>query len=159
MSIKPLSSDDITTYMNGDCTIMKYMELSKYRNINDIFWGSRYVFLLYPISSNYGHWVLISKLNNNIIEVFDSYGIFIDNEYKYGTQKVPKYLSDLMIKSPKNIKLFYNEIQFQKFDTEYCGYHCVCRAYYSSITLKKYQSLLKNQNNPDNFVYKFVMKL
>ncbi len=157
-SVKPLSSVDITNYMNNDCTIMKYKELTKYNNLRDIFWHSRYVFLLYPISETFGHWVLVS-LNGNNVEVYDSYGIYPDQEDKHGTKKMPKYLSDLMIKSPSNIKLSYNDIQQQKWDTNYCGYHCLTRAYHIRMMLNKYNSMLKNTGNPDQYVYNFVMNL
>lgn len=157
--VKPLSSDDITRYMNYDCSIMKYMELAKYNRITDIFWHSRYVFLLYPITETFGHWVLLMKTNNNAIEVYDSYGIYIDREHEHGTKKVPKYLSDLLINSPSNIKLSYNDIRQQKWNTNYCGYHCISRAYHSSMSLDKYNSMLKNSGNPDEYVYNFVVNL
>jgi hypothetical protein len=157
--VKPLSSIDITKYMNNDCTIMKYEELDKYNNLRDIFWNSRYVFLLYPITPLYGHWVLVSLHNNNV-EIYDSFGLYPDTEDQHGTKKMPKYLSDLMIKSPSNIKLSYNDIQQQAWDTNYCGYHACCRAYHSNMKLDKYNSMLKNSGiTPDEYVYNFVMNL
>ena len=156
--VKALSSDDITSYMKNDCTIMKYEELDRYNNLRDIFWHSRYVFLLYPITETFGHWVLVSLHNNNV-EVYDSFGIFIDTEHEHGTRAMPKYLSDLLIKSPSNIKLSYNSVRQQVWDTNYCGYHCLSRAFNIRMKLDKYNDMLKNTNNPDEYVYNFVMNL
>ena len=157
--VKALSSVDITNYMGGDCSIMKYEELDKYNNLRDIFWHSRYVFLLYPITETFGHWVLVT-LNGNNVEIYDSFGIQIDDEYKHGTRKMPRYLSELMIKSPSNIKLSYNSVKQQAWNTNYCGYYCICRAFNLNMKLDKYNSMLKNSGvTPDEFVYRFVLNL
>jgi len=150
MNIKPLSDEDINKYMNNDSTIILY------KDINDLFINSSNVFILYPITSNFGHWVLLLKRNDNYIEFFDSYGIFTDEEYKHGAHIKKKYLSSLLIKSNPNIKLFYNEIQYQKWNTNYCGYHCVVRALNKNKTLKQYQTVLNNEPDPDNYVYSLL---
>ena len=154
--VKPLSGNDIMKFMNNDATIILYDNLRNYKNINDVFLKSSNVFILYPITSNFGHWVLLLKRNNNYIEFFDSYGIFTDEEYKHGARIKNKYLSSLLIKSNPDIKLYYNEIQYQKWNTNYCGYHCVVRALNKDKTLKQYQTILNNESNPDNFVYSLL---
>lgn len=156
MNVKPLSGKDIYNIMKGNCKILPYENLKDYKDIYDIFDKSNFVFLLYPISNNFGHWVLLMK-NNNIIEFFDSYGIFTDMEYKYGTKKTPKYLSSLLIKSNPKYKLYYNEIQFQEWGTNYCGYYCVVRALFNYLSLKKFQKMLKDKNNPSEYVYNYLL--
>lgn len=159
MSVKPLSGNDIKQKMNNDCVILPYEKLSEYKDINKLFWLSKNVFLLYPISENFGHWVLLLKRDSNIIECFDSYGIYPDMEYKHGAKKTPKYLSDLLIKSRPDIKLYYNEKQFQKWNTNYCGYYCIYRAVNSNTKLKNIQKILENQVNPDNYVYEKIITM
>lgn len=156
MDVKPLSGDDIKKYMNDDCLILPYEDLKNYNNINDVFNISDYVFLLYPISENYGHWVLLMKYGNNI-EFFDSYGIFTDMEYKYGVKKTPKYLSSLLINSNPKYKLYYNEKRYQDWNTNFCGYYCILRALNSNLSLKKFQKILDNEGDASNFVYMLLL--
>jgi hypothetical protein len=156
MDVKPLSGKDIKKFMNDECLILPYEDLKYYYNINDVFNTSNYVFLLYPISQNYGHWVLLMKYGNNI-EFFDSYGIFTDMEYKYGVKKTPKYLSLLLINSNSKYKLYYNEKRYQEWNTNYCGYFCIVRALNSNKTLKQFQKILDNEKDVSNFVYMLLL--
>ena len=152
MNINPLSGKDIKMYMNDNCLILPYLQLQNYNNIDDIFNINKYVFILYPIGDNFGHWVLLMDRGNNI-EVFDSYGIYPDMEYKHGTDKTPKYLSRLLINSNKSKKLYYNEIQFQEWNTNYCGYYCIYRALNSKLSLKQFQDMLLDVSDPSKYIY------
>lgn len=156
MDVLPLSSQDIKKFMNDDCLILPYEDLKNYKDINDVFNTTDYVFLLYPISKNYGHWVLLMNVDNRI-EFFDSYGIFTDMEYKYGTKRTPKYLSSLLIKSNPKYKLYYNEIQFQEWNTNYCGYFCVVRALNSKMSLRNFQKNLSDNYDPSQYVYNLLL--
>jgi len=156
MDVKPLSGLDIKNYMNNDCLILPYEKLDEYKDINDVFNESNYVFLLYPITENYGHWVLLMRTGRRI-EFFDSYGIFTDQEYKFGVKRTPKYLSMLLIKSNPKYKLYYNEKRFQEWNTNYCGYYCVIRALNSNKSLKEFQNILSNVSDPSFFVYTLLL--
>ena len=156
MDVKPLSGKDIKFFMNGDCVILPYENLVYYKNIDDVFNTSNFIFLLYPIKENYGHWVLLMKINNRI-EFFDSYGIFTDMEYKYGAKKTPKYLSKLLINSNPKYKLYYNEKQYQKWNTNYCGYYCVLRAFNYKKSLSNFQNILDKYKNTDKYVYDLLL--
>ena len=156
MDVKPLSGLDIKKFMNGDCVILPYENLVNYKKIDDVFSNSNFVFLLYPIKENYGHWVLLMNVRNRI-EFFDSYGIFTDMEYKYGTKRTPKYLSALLIKSNPKYKLYYNEKRYQEWNTNYCGYYCVIRALNYNKTLKQFQNILDREYNSDLYVYNLLM--
>lgn len=158
-NVKRLSGTDLIKYMNGDAKIILYDQLQTYDSIDGVFWDSPNVFLLYPVQSrNSGHWCALRKRGYRKIEIFDSYGIFVDEEEEHGAMPYEKYLSQLLIKSPKDIKLYYNEIPFQKMNAETCGYHCIS-FFKHNMPMKQYQQFLLKKEDPDKYVYNYVMNL
>ncbi len=69
-----LSEDDIRKLI-GNVPIMRYPELEKFSNPDEMFKGHRAVVLLFLTENqNNGHWLAV--LNHpDQIEVFDSYGV------------------------------------------------------------------------------------
>lgn len=69
-----LSEDDIRKLI-GNVPIMRYPELEKFSNPDEMFKGHRAVVLLFLTENqDNGHWLAV--LNHpNQIEVFDSYGV------------------------------------------------------------------------------------
>lgn len=157
--MKPLSGRDIMNLMNDDCVIMKYVDLDQYKSLDSLFWKSRFIFLLYPVNSNKdGHWTLVMKRKAKDIDIFDSYGFFPDTQKDNGAMDYHKYLSDLLIRSPKDIKIYYNEIKYQDDMSNACGYYCVLRAWNAHMSNKKFQNILNNEKpDTDQFVYDVVM--
>lgn len=157
--MKPLSGTDIESLMNNDCKIMKYNDLDEYKSLDSIFWDSRFIFLLYPVKSeNNGHWCLLMKRKPKVIDIFDSYGFFPDTQNENGAMDYKKYLSNLLIRSPKDIKIYYNENRYQSENSNACGYYCVLRAWNQQMTDKQFQKMLDDEKpHTDNFVYDIVM--
>lgn len=158
--VQALSGRDIINMMDGNAKIMKYNDLDKYKNLNSVFWDSKYVFLLYPVvSQNNGHWTLLMKRKPKEVDIFDSYGFFPDTIKDNGGMNYHKYLSDLLIRSPKDIKIYYNENKYQAYNTNFCGHYCLLRAYNNNLSSKQFQKLLDKQgDNVDKYVYDMVME-
>lgn len=131
----PLGDDDIRRYLPNS-KIMKYSDLSKYNNIEDLLKKNKdYAFILYEDSPNKGHWVSILRYDP-YIEYFDSYGgkvddplnwISKDQRKKLGQDK--KLLSKLFDKT--KLKVIYNPINYQEDNMtkniNTCGRHSVFR--------------------------------
>jgi len=130
---EPLGDDDIRRYL-PNAKIMKYSELARYNNIDELLPKDKdYAIILYEDSPNKGHWTAILKYKP-YIEYFDSYGGKPDNplnwvptaeKIKLGANK--KLLSGLLDKYSGEV--VYNPTKFQGDgnDINTCGRHCVFR--------------------------------
>ena len=148
-----LGDDDIRQYL-PNATILKYSDLCKYNDIDEIIPNEKdYAIILYEDSPNRGHWTCICKLNNNI-EFFDSYGGKIDNplnwtpieQRKQLNEDVP-YLSNLIDKS--NYDAIYNDVKYQgmKGGINTCGRHVINRLLYMlklSLNSRDYYKLMEH---------------
>lgn len=156
----PFSSEDILNAVDGETKIVKYCDIHKFRNIDELLRPYNSVVILYQTKPNYGHWVCL-HLNNGILEFFDPYGKIIDSQLehidpnfrKVSYQDFP-YLSKLMLDSP--YKLIYNKAPLQKQNSSVssCGRHCAMRLILRDMPLLEYQNILlsKGGNNPDDKV-------
>ena len=148
---KALSGSDITKLLNGKTKIIKYSELAKINDINELLFGYNSCVILILTKENFGHWVCLTKHDTNL-EFFDSYGHFIDDPvyFKQNTayfrhknnQDFP-HLTWLLLKT--DYDLSYNEIPFQKSEPNIatCGRHVVCRIMNKKMNLYDYHKVLK----------------
>lgn len=129
----PMGDDDIHFYLPKS-KVIKYSELSRYNNIDNLLNKEKdCAFILYEDSPNCGHWTCITKMKG-VISYFDSYGKKVDNPLNW-TSKLEniklkqnrKLLSELLNRCPYKVE--YNPIKYQsdnKFkDINSCGRHCV----------------------------------
>lgn len=154
---KALSGSDIIKLLNGRTRVIKYSELSKIYDINELLFGLNSCVILILSKENYGHWVCITR-NNNVIEFFDSYGYFIDDPiYFKNTSKYFRKINDqdyphltyLLLKASNENIITYNELKFQKLEKNIstCGRHVVCRIKYKKLNLYDYYNFLKSIDN------------
>lgn len=154
---KALSGSDIQKLLNGSTRVIKYSELSKINDLNQLLFGYNSCVILILSKENYGHWVCITR-SGNILEFFDSYGYFVDdpiyfkNTSKYfrkvNGQDFP-HLTSLFLIAANEYVITYNELHFQKMSPNIstCGRHVVCRIKYKNLDLYKYYDFLKSIDN------------
>ena len=150
---EPMGDDDIRKYF-PNAKIMKYAELSKYSDISQLLPRPKtFFFLLYEREPNVGHWVLVSRYNDNgldTLEFFCSYGSKVDApllwtpigmRVQLGQDK--PLLSMLFDKS--KLRVVYNPIQFQskKSPISTCGAYDTLRA----SELQKHNTTLEEFND------------
>jgi len=154
---KAISGGDILKLLNGKTRVIKYSELAKINNINELLFGYDSCVILILSKQNYGHWVCITR-RDNILEFFDSYGFFIDDdEYFKRTSKYCRkmfgqdypHLTYLFLTADPEYKITYNEIRFQKMSpyVSTCGRHVICRIIYKNMDLYDYYNFLKSIDN------------
>lgn len=173
----PLSSSDIKKIFNKKIKIILYSDLSKYKTIEDVLKPHNKVMILYYWESpneegegNYfGHWVCFFKNNKNMIEVFNSFGGYIDDtlkqidkDFREDNNEDFKYLTNLLydycIKT--NDKVVYNAKQLQaKVDTATCGRWCCYRMLRNDLSIIEFNRLFKNLKTNDNKICKITNKL
>jgi len=156
-----LSNNDIKILV-PDCVIMLYKDLSKFNNINELFNISNNVVILYETKLNYGHWCcIINRINN--YEVFDSYGLFPDEELKFidklfrtkNNMRYP-YLSYLLLDTNKPIEYNKDQLQQYKKGVNTCGRFVCERIIKKKMNIdefvKYYKSFKDISFNPDDVV-------
>lgn len=131
----PLGDDDIRYYL-PNAKIMKYSDLKKYNNIEDLLKHNKdFVVLLVEDSPNKGHWISVLRYDP-YIEYFDSYGGKVDEPLNWisKNQRIKlnqdkKLLSNLFNKT--KMKVIYNPIDYQEDnmnkDINTCGRHTIFR--------------------------------
>lgn len=163
---KPLSDADIREFLDHPM-ILKYSDLANYPTLHDVLpeVGS-YCFLLYESSLNNGHWTVILRPEEGIVEYFDSYGGYVDdplrwtdNSTQVGLGVSKPYLSILLRKTPEEV--IYNKTKFQKDGPNIndCGRWCILRVVTMmyGLNLKDFKEFVeervkKNKISPDQLV-------
>lgn len=168
--MKPLSDDDIRSFLGKDFTILKYSKLKKFKNIDQIL-PTNYstAIILYEHRPNEGHWCAISKYpdkknkNKSIIELFDPYGNRDRDIVKWNDKDTNKmlgvghnYLTELFHNSPHTP--IHNDFKYQATgdDINSCGKHCVfrlCMLLKHNLALKDYEKFMKKLKKPTNLNY------
>jgi hypothetical protein len=143
--------------LNPDARLLKYTDLYKYNNIEDVFKDKKKIILLYLLQSEYsGHWVCLF-LNKKGLNFYDSYGVPYDYQLDILTPERRKQLNeeqDYLSKLLYDYPVYYNEICYQGKGTETCGCFVTHRLHNSHLTDSRYlESLVKKGvTNPDKFV-------
>jgi hypothetical protein len=80
---KSLSDSDIKKVLGRNCKIIKYSQLSKYSDLEQLLPKNKdYIVVLIENSPNVGHWRALLKYNN-ILEWFDSYGVHPEGQLSF----------------------------------------------------------------------------
>jgi len=151
-----LSGQDMLT-LNPDAKLMKYTDLYKYNNIEDVFGDKKKVIILYLLQNEYsGHWVCLF-LNHKGLNFYDSYGVPYDFQLDILTPTKRKQLNeeqDYLSKLLNDYPVYYNEIVYQGKGTETCGCFVTHRLHNYHLTDSQYFKSLRKRGvtNPDKFV-------
>lgn len=156
-----LSNQEMIKLVNGKANLIQYPQLKNATSIDDILYPYGACIILYLTRKNYGHWTCIFKVNNDTIEHFDPYGLYIDDELNFNmdpyfrkiSNEDKPHLSYLLYNSP--YKLSFNQYQFQKRLKEVatCGRHVAMRLILRHLSLDDYKNLISNtEYSPDEVV-------
>jgi hypothetical protein len=147
--------------LNPDAKLLKYTDLYKYRNIEEVFGNYNKVIILYLIQSETsGHWTCLFK-NKKGINFFDSYGVPVDYEMELLTPAKRKrlnqeqnYLNNML----RHKRVIFNNT-YQDRDTATCGCFVSHRLYYSHLDNYQYLDLFfKSGQEPDDLVSEWCFK-
>jgi len=140
----------------GDVSIIEFTNLAHYTSWQDLFIESKNVIIYWEVeSNNIGHYTaLIYRAESSTIEFFDSYGLNMDNVYKFATYayrstRGDNSLKDLLLSaSEQKIRIITNSYVFQHESTHIntCGRHSALRLRFSDLPLNKYVELIKTSN-------------
>jgi len=151
-----ISDADIRN-ITGINNIIRYQDIKNYNDIDELLSVNNVVFILFETKDNYGHWTVIYR-NKNLIEFFDSYGVFIEKQKLFIQDKdfidPINHISKLLKKSPYQIS--YNEIPFQNMKDKSigtCGKWCIIRYLHRHKGLYDFEKMIKTDSKKYNLSY------
>jgi hypothetical protein len=151
-----LSDSDIMKICDNKVVIHLYEDLAKFQTIDQALSEHGAMIILYQAKQDFGHWISVFKVDNNTLELFDSYGFKLDQElpfFEYNLRQGVPHLTHLIQNS--NYKVISNDIDFQTIrkDSNTCGRYSSLRVKMRSTDLKSFQALLLNNPNDDPDFY------
>lgn len=148
---KGTSGEQLKQALGGKVKVLTYNEMENTANtIDDLLYPYDKVIILYSTSESYGHWVCMFRVGN-VIQFFDSYGYFPDDQrdfipmefFKKHYDKIPK-LTRLLYESPYD--KHYNEFRLQDKNTHTCGRWCIVRLLLDDLDEYQFISLFDEDN-------------
>jgi len=147
----PLSTIDVMNICNNQANFFRISGLKNIIHIDELLIPFNACLLLYDRSDGQpGHWSVLLKHKNNVLEFFCSYGLKLDEALDFIDNK--PYLSKLVIDS--GYKLFHNDkdIQLYKDNINTCGRYCGMRLLLKNMNIKDFQNMfLKNKHYNSDF--------
>lgn len=146
-----LSDQDISRLLKGKAKIIRYGELKHFTSVDELLKPYNRVFILYEAKKGVGHWTLLHKLDKSNLEMFDSYGLGIDDEldylpagYRQQSDQARAHLSQLLGHS--NYTIHYNDHKLQdlKRGVSTCGRWCVARCINNKCTIDDFARRVKD---------------
>ena len=145
-----MSGDDIEKQL-PNVQIIKYNQLDNYHSIDNLLSNQNMTVILVETQINSGHWMCVLKYNN-IVEVFDSYGLPIDDGLKYVNLKMRNELDELVPELSLMLdkcpyKVIYNKTDLQEWDPDIrtCGRHVCLRLKMKHLNLPQYIKWMTNE--------------
>lgn len=157
----PLSKTDIERAFNGKVKVILYSDVKKYKNIYDLLAPYGRVVILYYWKKYSGHWICVFVNKNRNVEIFDSFGTFIDDtlkninaDFRKETNQDYKYLTKLLYDAGYHVE--YNDMQLQDHSASTCGRWCVYRMKRNDLTIEQFQELFKKVKNKDKKIISYT---
>ena len=163
---RPLSFSEMKSKL-PDVNIIEYTNLDQYNDIQEALGSQGACIILYMESRNYGHWVLLMKKNNNTLEFFDSYGIILDDEFKFinyesGAQvQNLHYLTYLILKSGFSY-VICNTTKLQQDDKnkiQTCGRWVLARFLLREMNIQDFNQLFNMVNDKVKDIFVTLLTL
>lgn len=161
-----LSADQLLKAVPG-AAFIKYPDIARFHSVDDLLASSpiQVVFVLYLTSAAGGHWTVLFRRPDGVIEWFDSYGIAVDNELSFVTpdarvalkETTPLILS-LLVKSGQHEKWTWNKYDLQSEDPRYqtCGRWAILRALHRDMNDDAFHAFIQNEARKDKNNFDFT---
>ena len=155
------SNFDITDALHcGEDKILKYSELKHYNSLQDLLPELfDYKVILLETSKNSGHWTCIIRMGD-VIELFNSYGISIDSEFRFIPDVIERLLGESkryltnLVKKNKIFKIVSNNCEFQSQNESVatCSRWCIFRIDMARIgySLESFINMIEKKCNKDD---------
>jgi hypothetical protein len=155
------SNQELQNMVGRPIKILKYSELKRFNNIEDVLGKYGEFIMLYETSPNVGHWCCCftrtGSEGQKIISFFDSLGLMPDDQFHEICIKFRKdsgitkpYLTYLLSNTDKDVE--YNQYELQNMDPDVatCGRWCVVRLRMKHLSPTRFYELFKGGEDFDS---------
>ena len=132
---QPVSGEALLALVGGKGKVVRYRDLADVGSVDELLGPHGRVFILYESQPGYGHWTVLLRRGKNSVELFDSYGLPVDDEldflpvrFRQETGQARAHLSQLLGHSPYRIEYNNHRLQSTRPGIATCGKWCALRA-------------------------------
>lgn len=165
---QPYTDNDICRELQcNKSSIVKYRDLTEYKNLDDLFKNNKFIVLLLEAEIMSGHWTILIKKEPSLYYYINSYGKKPDRDVKLIIRGLEEILGNtkdsisLLFEKSNSPKLEYNKIKWQNDNSLICGRYVVYAKRCivdKGLLLKEYQDelelLKKEYKTYDNGILK-----
>jgi hypothetical protein len=152
-----LSDQEILNLTDNQCKVISYQDLEKYDNIDQVLEPFGATVILYQEKKTYGHYTVLIKHSNTLLEIFDSLGLGLDkelefseyNKKRHGGRAIP-HLSILIENSKYKIEANLVQLQKDSKDINTCGKYSAIRIKFRDLSLNQFVKMLKSSKIMDS---------
>lgn len=149
---RPLSDDEVLKLCNNQANLMKYSDLHKYKNVDQVLGKYKACIILVETKKNFGHWCCLFKYpNSNTLEWYDSYAYkpddeleFVEKDFKKNNNMSYPHLTKLLYGGSKKYNIEYNDKnnQSEESNISTCGRYVGMRLNLRNLNNKQFNKLL-----------------
>lgn len=161
-----LSADQLLKAVPG-ASFLKYPDIARFHSVDDLLATSQIqvVFVLYLTAENSGHWTVLFRRSDGVIEFFDPYGIAVDNELSFvapdarvALKETTPLILSLLVKSGQHEKWTWNKYDLQSDDPRYqtCGRWAILRALHRDMNDEQFHAFIKKEAQKDKGNFDFT---
>lgn len=145
-----LTGEQLHNITEGKCRIVAYEALEDFQNIDQCFQGFEGLIILYQKDRTDGHWTLLMRRSENLLEFFDPYGLKLDSELRFSDYNLRRHKGEMIphlsaLIDNSDYKLIQNTVQLQKLQKDYntCGRWVGVRFLMREFSLNKFVKLFE----------------
>ena len=161
-----LSDKEILNLTDNQCKVISYQDLENFENIDQVLEPYGATVILYQEKKTYGHYTVLIKHSNTLLEIFDSLGLGLDkelefseyNKQRHGGVAVP-HLTNLIEASKYKIEANLVQLQNDSKDINTCGKYSAIRIKFRDLSLKHFVKMLKNSKIMDSDMWVSALTL
>lgn len=161
-----LSDKEILNLTDGQCKVISYQDLENFENIDEVLEPFGATVILYQQKKTYGHYTVLIKHSNTLLEIFDSLGVGLDkelefseyNKRRHGGVAVP-HLTNLIEASKYKIEANLVQLQNDSKDVNTCGKYSAIRIKFRELSLKQFVKMLKSSKIMDSDMWVSALTL
>lgn len=165
---RALTGEEIKQLLGGHIKVLRYRDVDDYNTLDELLAPYGKVAILIESKPGFGHWVLVQKLKGKRVEMFDSYGLcvddeldYIDPEFRRQSNQLKRHLTELMVQ--RKYQIHYNDhpLQALKQGVSTCGRWVTLRAANADMNIDAFARKVRREAKqakmtPDELVCKLV---